>query len=115
MVLHKFGDRLYDGLVATINQHLQEVARRIDSTQNEQFLQEINQRWNDHNKSMQMIRDILMVQMRVILVYQLSPSATWAVHNNGIGLAGDGYPAFRMCMLGLALSAAPVSSICQLF
>lgn len=61
MVLHKFGDRLYNGLVSTITRHLQAVAVGIESTQDEQFLQEINQRWNDHNKSMQMIRDILMV------------------------------------------------------
>jgi hypothetical protein len=61
MVLHKFGDRLYDGLVSTITAHLQNIASQIDSSQNEQFLADLNQRWNEHNKSMQMIRDILMV------------------------------------------------------
>ncbi len=58
MVLHKFGDRLYKGLVDTISEHLTTVAAAIESAQ--LFLEELNRRWQDHNKSMQMIRDILM-------------------------------------------------------
>ena len=64
MVLHKFGDRLYEGLVSTITKHLRTVAANIDSVQSEGFLQELAARWGDHNKSMQMIRDILMVSPR---------------------------------------------------
>lgn len=56
MVLHKFGDRLYNGLVETITKHLKHVARCIEETQGNLFLQELNKRWTNHNKSMQMIR-----------------------------------------------------------
>ena len=63
MVINKFGDRLYSGLVETLTKHLQGVADKIEATQGESFLREIKQRWDHHNKSMQMIRDILMVRI----------------------------------------------------
>ena len=63
MVINKFGDRLYNGLVDTLTKHLQGVADKIEATQGESFLREIKQRWDHHNKSMQMIRDILMVRL----------------------------------------------------
>ena len=61
MVINKFGDRLYTGLQDTIRAHLQGIAQRIDEAQGEGFLRELKLRWGNHNKSMQMIRDILMV------------------------------------------------------
>mmetsp|Transcript_24421 Transcript_24421/g.53296 ORF Transcript_24421/g.53296 Transcript_24421/m.53296 type:complete len:740 (-) Transcript_24421:186-2405(-) len=64
MVLHRFGDRLYNGLVDTITKHLQEIATLIEATQGSPFLEELNKRWLDHNKSMKMIRDILMYMDR---------------------------------------------------
>eukprot|EP00873_Tetraselmis_striata_P037331 jgi/Tetstr1/457595/TSEL_044163.t1 len=70
MVLHKFGDRLYSGLVSTITGHLHKIAAEVDASQDEQFLAELNQRWNDHNKSMQMIRDILMYMDRTYVQQQ---------------------------------------------
>jgi hypothetical protein len=62
MVINKFGDRLYNGLVETITGHLRSVAGRVEATQGEGFLRELKTRWEAHNKSMQMIRDILMVR-----------------------------------------------------
>ena len=62
MVINKFGDRLYTGLQDTIRVHLQGIAQRIDEAQGEGFLRELKLRWGNHNKSMQMIRDILMVR-----------------------------------------------------
>lgn len=38
-----------------------EMANRIEATQGVPFLKELKKRWDDHNKSTQMIRDILMV------------------------------------------------------
>lgn len=62
MVINKFGDHLYNGLVATLKLHLAGIAEKIASTQGEMFLKELKVRWDHHNKSMQMIRDILMVK-----------------------------------------------------
>ena len=62
MVINKFGDRLYNGLVETITRHLEGVAARIEAAQGDGFLRELKLRWDNHNKSMQMIRDILMVR-----------------------------------------------------
>ena len=62
MVINKFGDRLYNGLVQTQTEHLRAVAAKIESAQGESFLRELKLRWDHHNKSMQMIRDILMVR-----------------------------------------------------
>ena len=61
MVINKFGERLYMGLENVIEQHLSTIARKIDAAQGESFLRELKLRWEHHNKSMQMIRDILMV------------------------------------------------------
>lgn len=62
MVLHKYGPRLYDGLIRTLTAHLTEVAGKIEATQGVPFLRELKKRWDEHNKSTQMIRDILMVR-----------------------------------------------------
>jgi cullin 3 len=56
MVLNKFGDHLYNSLVATITKHLQRITIKVEQTQGGPFLEELNKRWGDHNKSMQMIR-----------------------------------------------------------
>lgn len=61
MVINKFGDKLYNGLVQTQTEHLKLVAAKIEAAQGETFLRELKLRWDHHNKSMQMIRDILMV------------------------------------------------------
>lgn len=61
MVINKFGDFLYNGLVATQKKHLEGIAGLVASSQGEMFLRELKRRWDNHNKSMQMIRDILMV------------------------------------------------------
>ena len=61
MVINKFGDQLYNGLEETIIKHLQNIEQKIEAAQGESFLRELKLRWDHHNKSMQMIRDILMV------------------------------------------------------
>lgn len=62
MVINKFGDQLYNGLEETIIKHLQNIEQKIEAAQGESFLRELKLRWDHHNKSMQMIRDILMVR-----------------------------------------------------
>jgi len=70
MVLHKFGDRLYQGVADTLTKHLKSVAQKIEATQDLPFLRELKQRWDEHNKSTQMIRDILMYMDRTYIAQQ---------------------------------------------
>jgi len=61
MVLHKYGERLYTGLKQTLTRQLKRIAGEIELTKGEPFLKELHQRWEIHTKSIQMVRDILMV------------------------------------------------------
>uniref|UniRef100_A0A240PKB2 Cullin family profile domain-containing protein n=1 Tax=Anopheles epiroticus TaxID=199890 RepID=A0A240PKB2_9DIPT len=66
MVLHKHGERLYSGLKEVVTHHLEsKVREEVLRSFNCNFLQTLNQCWNDHQTSMVMIRDILMYMDRV--------------------------------------------------
>lgn len=67
MVLHKFGEKLYSGLVSTMTFHLKEISKSIEASQGGLFLEELNRKWTDHNKALQMIRDILMYMDRTFI------------------------------------------------
>lgn len=67
MVLHKYGEKLYSGLVSTLTSHLEEIAESIGAAQGPSFLEELNRKWTDHNKALQMIRDILMYMDRTFI------------------------------------------------
>ncbi|KAG6659344.1 hypothetical protein I3843_03G024300 [Carya illinoinensis] len=85
MVLHKFGEKLYSGLVTTMTSHLLEISRSIEAAQGEVFLEELNRKWADHNKALQMIRDILMYMDRTFI-----PSThKTPVHELGLNLWRD--------------------------
>lgn len=66
MVLHKHGEKLYTGLREVVTEHLVNKVRVevIEALRNN-FLQVLNNSWNDHQTSMVMIRDILMYMDRV--------------------------------------------------
>ncbi|XP_015895103.1 cullin-3A [Ziziphus jujuba] len=85
MVLHKFGEKLYMGLVNTMTSHLKEISKTIEAAQGGFFLEELNRKWNDHNKALQMIRDILMYMDRT---YIPSTQKT-PVHELGLNLWRD--------------------------
>ncbi|KAI3931340.1 hypothetical protein MKX01_040257 [Papaver californicum] len=85
MVLHKFGDKLYTGLVTTMTMHLKEISKTIEAAQGGLFLEELNRKWEDHNKALQMIRDILMYMDRT---YIPSTHKT-PVHDLGLHLWRD--------------------------
>ncbi|KAL5080229.1 hypothetical protein RYX36_008650 [Vicia faba] len=85
MVLHKFGDKLYSGLVTTMTSHLRQISQSIESAQGEVFLEVLNRKWIDHNESLQMIRDILMYMDRT---YVPSKNKTH-VHELGLNLWRD--------------------------
>jgi cullin 3 len=67
MVLHKHGEKLYNGLREVVREHLESKVRRdvLDSLNNN-FLQTLGEAWSDHQTSMVMIRDILMYMVREI-------------------------------------------------
>lgn len=67
MVLHKYGEKLYSGLITTMVWHLIEIAKSIESAKGGLFLEELNCKWGDHNKALQMIRDILMYMDRTFV------------------------------------------------
>ena len=60
MVLHKFGDLLYNGLRETIQGHLHGRVRALQAANGEALLALLFKEWSEYNKSMQMVRDILM-------------------------------------------------------
>ena len=62
MVLHKHGDRLYAGVIGCLSERLRGVAAALEGVQGAPFLREMKARWDEHLKSTQMIRDILMVR-----------------------------------------------------
>ncbi|EFJ43865.1 hypothetical protein VOLCADRAFT_83034 [Volvox carteri f. nagariensis] len=70
MVLHKYGPRLYDGLIVTLSSHLTDIASKVEGKEGSPFLKELKKRWDEHNKSTQMIRDILMYMDRTFVVQQ---------------------------------------------
>ncbi|KAK6167056.1 hypothetical protein SNE40_021164 [Patella caerulea] len=66
MVLHKHGEKLYTGLREVVTDHLiNKVRDDVLAALNNNFLQTLNNAWNDHQTSMVMIRDILMYMDRV--------------------------------------------------
>ncbi|XP_020231866.1 cullin-3A [Cajanus cajan] len=85
MVLHKFGEKLYTGLVTTMTSHLREISQSIESAQGEIFLDELNRKWVDHNKALQMIRDILMYMDRTFI----PSNHKTPVHELGLNLWRD--------------------------
>ncbi|XP_013448289.2 cullin-3B [Medicago truncatula] len=67
MVLYNFGEKLYSGLVTTMTSHLREIARSLEDTQGISFLEEFNTKWNDYNKSLAFLRDILRYMERTYI------------------------------------------------
>lgn len=74
MVLHKYGDLLYNGLKKTVDGHLKDIAVRVSDTIDENFLSEMNKAWTEHKVSMLMIRDILMYMDRVYVMHHGVPT-----------------------------------------
>ncbi|KDD74038.1 cullin, partial [Helicosporidium sp. ATCC 50920] len=103
MVVYKFGDRLYQGLVQVEREHLSGVAGRIESVGSETFLRTLKSEWEAHVKSVAMIRDILMYLDRIYVRQQgLTP-----VHSLGLRLwraVVVGAPPIRERLVSLFLS-----------
>lgn len=74
MVLHKYGDMLYEGLRQEVNEHLCWVAQSIIQASDHNFLTVLNEAWKDHEVSMIMIRDILMYMVTLFFILFHPPS-----------------------------------------
>ena len=85
MVLHKFGDKLYQGLSDTITAHLRTVADQVQTTNDTEFLSELKDKWDKHKVSSIMIRDILMYMDRTYVVAQKKV----AVYERGLHIFRD--------------------------
>ena len=77
--------KIYTGLVTTMTSHLKEISQSIESAQGEIFLEELNRKWVDHNKALQMIRDILMYMDRTFI----PSNHKTPVHELGLNLWRD--------------------------
>ncbi|GKA16336.1 cullin-3A-like protein isoform X2 [Tanacetum coccineum] len=65
--------------------HLKEIALSIEASQGDLFLEELDRKWTEHNKALQMIRDILMYMDRTFI-----PSThRTPVHELGLNLWRD--------------------------
>ncbi|KAM9323145.1 cullin-3-B-like [Pholidichthys leucotaenia] len=58
MVQHKHGEKLYTGLREVVTEHLNKVREDVLQSSSNNFLQTLNQAWNDHQTAMVMIQDI---------------------------------------------------------
>ena len=85
MVLHKFGDKLYQGLSDTITAHLRTVAEHVQTANDTEFLSELKDKWDKHKVSSIMIRDILMYMDRTYVVAQKKV----AVYERGLHIFRD--------------------------
>jgi hypothetical protein len=65
MVLYKHGDLLYNGVKNVISERLMSEARHVaEAVEEEDFIQQLRRKWDDHCVFMTMFRDILMYMVR---------------------------------------------------
>ncbi|KAI6192410.1 CULLIN-2 domain-containing protein [Aphelenchoides bicaudatus] len=82
LVLHKRGDKLYDGLQNVVGNHMRDKIRnQVEAAINGGFLDTLKRLWDDHTTAMIMIRDILMYMDRV---YVTAQSNLETVYNLGL-------------------------------
>nr|XP_019957399.1 PREDICTED: cullin-3-B-like [Paralichthys olivaceus] len=66
MLLHQHGENLYAGLREVVTEHLvNKVQEDVINSLYNNFLQTMNQAWNDHQTAMVMIRDILIYMVGI--------------------------------------------------
>jgi cullin 3 len=67
MVLYKHGAKLYVKLTENMTEHLEQMRISIEAAQGGLFLEELQRKWDEHNKALTMIRDILMYMDRTYI------------------------------------------------
>lgn len=113
MVLHKHGEKLYNGLRDVVREHLENKVRRdvLDSLNNN-FLQTLNEAWNDHQTSMVMIRDILMYMVCEQLMFFFELLISWYMLYFVYSSSGSSLCPAKQCRKCLQLGFDPVSRSC---
>ena len=69
MVLHKHGEKLYQGVSSILQEHLRGLGQGVADSQDSTLLKELQLTWEDHQVTMVMIRDILMYMDRTFVVH----------------------------------------------
>mmetsp|Transcript_33204 Transcript_33204/g.72436 ORF Transcript_33204/g.72436 Transcript_33204/m.72436 type:complete len:778 (+) Transcript_33204:129-2462(+) len=64
LVLHKYGELLYNGVQGVVAEHLKAVAQSCADCPDDRLLEALKSQWDDHKTTMVMIRDILMYMDR---------------------------------------------------
>ena len=64
LVLHKYGDLLYEGVCQTMQAHLHSKAVLIANTSDDQLLIKLSKIWKEHKNTSKVICDILMYMDR---------------------------------------------------
>lgn len=85
MVLHKYGEHLYKGLTKAMTTNLRKISLAVEEAQGEAILTVLNSKWEDQNKALQMIRDILMYMDRTYV----ANNQKLPVHELGLQLWRD--------------------------
>ncbi|EPS73946.1 hypothetical protein M569_00804, partial [Genlisea aurea] len=68
MVLHRFGEKLYSGLISAVTLQLNAMCELIEAAHGDSlFLETVNSKWIDHANAMQMIRDMMMYMDRTFI------------------------------------------------
>ena len=65
LVLHKYGNMLYDGVRECVEERLKGIAHTVSQASDEALIETIVKEWNLHKIIMTMIRDILMYMVRL--------------------------------------------------
>jgi hypothetical protein len=71
MVFNKHGEQLYNGLKEVIRTYLNESYRKIMESNDEIFLNVLNDVWSNYKVSILMIRDILMYMVTIVNLWHL--------------------------------------------
>eukprot|EP00929_Paragymnodinium_shiwhaense_P119379 TRINITY_DN91272_c0_g1_i1.p1 TRINITY_DN91272_c0_g1~~TRINITY_DN91272_c0_g1_i1.p1 ORF type:complete len:769 (+),score=209.87 TRINITY_DN91272_c0_g1_i1:168-2474(+) len=102
LVLHKYGELLYNGVQGVVTDHLIAVAQNCVDCADDRLLEELKKQWDDHKTTMVMIRDILMYMDRnFVSQYKKVP-----VYEMGLMIFREnvsGHPRVRTRLLTLML------------
>uniref|UniRef100_A0A7S1FCU5 Cullin family profile domain-containing protein n=1 Tax=Noctiluca scintillans TaxID=2966 RepID=A0A7S1FCU5_NOCSC len=102
LVLHKYGELLYNGVQKVVADHLKSVAQSCVDCADDRLLEELKKQWDDHKTTMVMIRDILMYMDRnFVTQYKKVP-----VYEMGLIIFREnvsGHPRVRTRLLSLML------------
>ena len=70
MVLHKYGETLYNGVYNNLRNRLLQLTNQITQLNDDILMRELNICWTDHKLIMTMIKDILMYMDRTLVSQQ---------------------------------------------